>query len=82
VELRGFEPMAIADAARSRAIPLSPVNARRLFTKHTYGQMAEATPKNAVAFLDRLVAEFPQKIDALSTYIGSVANFAADGVPV
>jgi hypothetical protein len=74
--------MAIADAARSRAIPLSPVNARRLFTKHTYGQMAEATPKNAVAFLDRLVAEFPQKIDALSTYIGSVANFAADGVPV
>jgi hypothetical protein len=82
VELWGFEPMAIADAARSRAIPLSPVNARRLFTKHTYEQMAEATPKNAVAFLDRLVAEFPQKIDALSTYIGSVANFAADGVPV
>jgi hypothetical protein len=35
VELRGFEPMAIADAARSRVIPLlpvnAPVNARRLF---------------------------------------------------
>jgi hypothetical protein len=31
VELRGFEPMAIADVARSRAIPLLPVNARRLF---------------------------------------------------
>jgi transposase len=38
-------------------------------TKHVYGQMVAATPENAVAFLDRLVAEFPQKIDAVSTYI-------------
>jgi hypothetical protein len=38
-------------------------------TKHAYGEMAEATPENAVAFLARLVAEFPQKIDAVTTDI-------------
>ena len=38
-------------------------------TKHVYGEAAEATPENAVAFLDRLVAEFPQKIDAVTTDI-------------
>ena len=38
-------------------------------TKHAYGEMAEATPENAAAFLARLVAEFPQKIDAVTTDI-------------
>jgi hypothetical protein len=38
-------------------------------TKHAYGEMAEATPENTVAFLAHLVAEFPQKIDAVSTDI-------------
>jgi hypothetical protein len=38
-------------------------------TKHVYGKMAEATPENAAAFLARLVAEFPQKIDAVTTDI-------------
>ena len=38
-------------------------------TKHAYGEMVEATPKNTVAFLARLVAEFPQKIDAVTTEI-------------
>jgi hypothetical protein len=38
-------------------------------TKHAYGEMAEATPENTVAFLARLVAEFPQKIDAVTTDI-------------
>jgi hypothetical protein len=38
-------------------------------TKHVYGEMAEATPENAAAFLARLVAEFPQKIDAVTTDI-------------
>ena len=38
-------------------------------TKHVYGEAAEATPENAAAFLDRLVAEFPQKIDAVTTDI-------------
>ena len=38
-------------------------------TEHVYGEMAEATPENAVAFLARLVAEFPQKIDAVTTDI-------------
>jgi hypothetical protein len=38
-------------------------------TKHTYGELAEATPENAAAFLARLVAEFPQKIDAVTTDI-------------
>ena len=38
-------------------------------TKHTYGKVAEATPENAAAFLARLVAEFPQKIDAVTTDI-------------
>jgi hypothetical protein len=31
--------------------------------------MAEAAPENTVAFLARLVAEFPQKIDAVFTDI-------------
>jgi hypothetical protein len=39
-------------------------------TQHAYGEVAEATPENAVAFLARLVAEFPQKIDAVTTDIG------------
>jgi hypothetical protein len=39
-------------------------------TKLAYGEMVEATPKNTVAFLARLVAEFPQKIDAVTTEIG------------
>ena len=30
-------------------------------TKHAYGEVAEATPENAAAFLARLVAEFPQR---------------------
>lgn len=38
-------------------------------TKHAYGEVAEATPENAAAFLARLVAEFPQKIDAVTTDI-------------
>ena len=38
-------------------------------TKHTYGEVAAATPENAAAFLARLVAEFPQKIDAVTTDI-------------
>jgi hypothetical protein len=38
-------------------------------TKHAYAEMVEATPKNTVAFLARLVAEFPQKIDAVTTDI-------------
>ena len=38
-------------------------------TKHVYGEVAEATPENAAAFLTRLVAEFPQKIDAVTTDI-------------
>jgi hypothetical protein len=38
-------------------------------TKHTYGELAEATPENAAAFLARLIAEFPQKIDAVTTDI-------------
>jgi len=38
-------------------------------TKHVYGEMAEPTPENAAAFLARLVAEFPQKIDAVTTDI-------------
>ena len=37
-------------------------------TKHAYGEVAEATPENAAAFLARLVAEFPQ-IDAVTTDI-------------
>jgi hypothetical protein len=39
-------------------------------TKLAYGELVEATPENAVAFLARLVAEFPQKIDAVTTEIG------------
>jgi hypothetical protein len=38
-------------------------------TKLAYGEMVEATPNNTVAFLARLVAEFPQKIDAVTTEI-------------
>ena len=38
-------------------------------TKHAYGEVADATPENAAAFLARLVAEFPQKIDAVTTDI-------------
>ena len=38
-------------------------------TKHAYGEVAEATPENAAAFLARLVVEFPQKIDAVTTDI-------------
>ena len=38
-------------------------------TQHAYGEVAEATPENAAAFLGRLVAEFPQKIDAVTTDI-------------
>jgi hypothetical protein len=38
-------------------------------TKHAYGEIAEATSENAVAFLARLVAEFPQKIAAVTTDI-------------
>jgi hypothetical protein len=38
-------------------------------TQHAYGEVAEATRENAVAFLARLVAEFPQKIDAVTTDI-------------
>src|SRR5208337_520678 len=38
-------------------------------TKHAYAEVAEATPENAAAFLARLVAEFPQKIDAVTTDI-------------
>jgi transposase len=40
-------------------------------TKLAYGELVEATPENAVAFLARLVAEFPQKIDAVTTEISS-----------
>src|ERR1700688_3241585 len=39
-------------------------------TKLAYGELVEATLENAVAFLARLVAEFPQKIDAVTTEIG------------
>jgi hypothetical protein len=38
-------------------------------TQHAYGEAAEATPENAAAFLARLVAEFPQKIDSVTTDI-------------
>jgi hypothetical protein len=38
-------------------------------TQLAYAEMVEATPKNTVAFLARLVAEFPQKIDAVTTEI-------------
>ena len=38
-------------------------------TKLAYGEMVEATPENTVAFLAPLVAEFPQKIDAVTTDI-------------
>jgi len=38
-------------------------------TQHAYGEVAEATPENAAAFLARLVTEFPQKIDAVTTDI-------------
>ena len=40
-------------------------------TKLAYGELVEATPENTVAFLARLVAEFPQKIDAVTTEISS-----------
>jgi hypothetical protein len=40
-------------------------------TKLAYGELVEATPENAVAFLARLVAEFPQKVDAVTTEISS-----------
>jgi hypothetical protein len=37
--------------------------------KYVYAEVAHATPENAAAFLDRLVAEFPQMIDAVATDI-------------
>ena len=38
-------------------------------TKHLYAEVAEPTPENAAAFLAHLVAEFPQRIIAVSTNI-------------
>ena len=38
-------------------------------TKHLYAEVAGATPENAAAFLNHLVAEFPQKIIAVTTDI-------------
>ena len=38
-------------------------------TKLAYGEMVQATPEKTVAFLARLVSEFPQKIDAVFTDI-------------
>jgi hypothetical protein len=38
-------------------------------TKHVYAVVGEATPKNAAAFLAHLVAEFPQKINNVTTDI-------------
>ena len=38
-------------------------------TREVYAQVAKATPKTAGAFLDRLVAEFPQKINKVTTDI-------------
>ena len=48
-------------------------------TKLAYGEMVEATPKNTVAFLARLVAEFPQKIDAVTTEICPAFVHVRDG---
>jgi hypothetical protein len=36
-------------------------------TRHVYAEVAEATSKNAAAFLARLVAEFPKKINTVTT---------------
>jgi hypothetical protein len=40
-----------------------------VITKHVYAAVGKATPKNAAAFLDRLVAQFPQKINKVTTDI-------------
>src|SRR5271166_477961 len=52
-------------------------------TKHAYGEVAEATPENAAAFLARLVAEFPQKIDDLPTSCPAqdILRFALERIP-
>jgi hypothetical protein len=47
-------------------------------TKHAYGEVAGPTPENAVAFLARLVAEFPQKIEAVTTDIHPAFAHAID----
>ena len=39
-------------------------------TKSVYAEVGKATPANAAAFLDHLVAEFPQKINTVTTDIG------------
>ena len=41
-------------------------------TKLVYAEVGEATPENAAAFLDHLVAEFPQKINAVTTDISPI----------
>ena len=38
-------------------------------TKHLYAEVIDITPENAAAFLAHLVAEFPQKINAVTTDI-------------
>jgi hypothetical protein len=47
-------------------------------TKHAYGEVAGPTPENATAFLARLLAEFPQKIDAVTTDIHPAFVHAID----
>jgi hypothetical protein len=41
-------------------------------TKHPYAEVAGATPENAAAFLDHLVAECPQKIIAVATDVSPI----------
>ena len=58
-------------------------------TREVYAQVAKTTPKTAAAFLDRLVAQFPQKINKVTTVSQrtlftywepmSGGNLAADG---
>ena len=58
-------------------------------TREVYAQVATTTPKTAAAFLDRLVAQFPQKINKVTTVSQrtlftysepmSGGNLAADG---